>query len=383
MNKLQKLILLFGLLIIVVLAWKLFYYTPQKNIIVQNVNEYAGTISTSTNDQLVYTNNKIGLTFTFPLGWHVGDNNLGVGSLQLLNYDETGLVPPGFQKGMNKIEAVITSNTSSTPDTGDYPKETIKSTTVQMGKQNVVKEVTNYNDSANQQFVTYYIPVPSQLGKYLTISIFGDPANFAVLDNLVASINMTDWKTYQNNTYGFEAKYPDSYSEFHSSGGDSGIDVSTGKECESLLNTATNVFPLDCQYYSIYVMNVQKNSTPGSHGPGVVTYPITVAGIQGEKVVSPTGIGNWENMDQVVVWFQKGDNWYIQTFTFNHVKSQAAESVMNQILSSFRFTNSSQTAGCNTDSDCQNGASCMTEGPLIANQPVHKVCVPKGQAVPL
>jgi len=40
-------------------------------------------------------------------------------------------------------------------------------------------------------------------------------------------------------------------------------------------------------------------------------------------------------------------------------------------------------AGCDTDSDCQNGASCMVTGPIIANQPVHKVCVPKGQVVPL
>jgi hypothetical protein len=38
---------------------------------------------------------------------------------------------------------------------------------------------------------------------------------------------------------------------------------------------------------------------------------------------------------------------------------------------------------CTTNSDCQNGASCMVEGPIIANQPIHKVCVPKGQAVPL
>lgn len=43
----------------------------------------------------------------------------------------------------------------------------------------------------------------------------------------------------------------------------------------------------------------------------------------------------------------------------------------------------SPNPGCTTNSDCQNGASCMVEGPIIANQPVHKVCVPKGQAVPL
>jgi len=44
--------------------------------------------------------------------------------------------------------------------------------------------------------------------------------------------------------------------------------------------------------------------------------------------------------------------------------------------------NQNQTE-CNTNSDCQNGSSCMVEGPLIAGQPIHKVCVPKGQAVPL
>lgn len=40
-------------------------------------------------------------------------------------------------------------------------------------------------------------------------------------------------------------------------------------------------------------------------------------------------------------------------------------------------------SGCKSNSDCQNGATCMVEGPLIANQPVRRVCVPRGQAVPL
>ncbi len=46
-------------------------------------------------------------------------------------------------------------------------------------------------------------------------------------------------------------------------------------------------------------------------------------------------------------------------------------------------TNKNKTVSCKTNSDCLNGASCMTEGPLIANQPVRRVCVPKGQVVPL
>src|ERR1035437_6775496 len=101
-------------------------------------------------------------------------------------------------------------------------------------------------------------------------------------------------------------------------------------------------------------------------GPGIDISQATVAGIQAEKI-TVVGIGMFDNMTQIVVQFQKGQDWYIQTFTFNSDKTQIAEQLMDQILAGFRFTNSSQTTGCNTNSDCQNGASCMTEGPLIAN----------------
>lgn len=149
--------------------------------------------------------------------------------------------------------------------------------------------------------------------------------------------DISNWKIYQNNTYGFESKYPENYSESHSSG-DSYVDLETIKECESLSNTATTIFPNDCESYTVYVHSV-KDSTPSAGGQGYIHSQIAVDGIQAEKVISPTSLGNWENIDQEVVWFQKGDNWYILTFTFNHAKSQEAESVMNQIISSFKFVN--------------------------------------------
>lgn len=42
-----------------------------------------------------------------------------------------------------------------------------------------------------------------------------------------------------------------------------------------------------------------------------------------------------------------------------------------------------QPAACNTNADCQNGASCLAEGPIIAGQAPRKVCVPAGQVAPL
>lgn len=38
---------------------------------------------------------------------------------------------------------------------------------------------------------------------------------------------------------------------------------------------------------------------------------------------------------------------------------------------------------CNSDADCNSGSTCMNAGPVIANQPNHKICVQKGSAVPL
>jgi len=55
--------------------------------------------------------------------------------------------------------------------------------------------------------------------------------------------------------------------------------------------------------------------------------------------------------------------------------------IVNNRLTEIIKTNGA--IGCSTNNDCQNGATCMVEGPLIANQPVRRVCVPKGQAIPL
>lgn len=54
----------------------------------------------------------------------------------------------------------------------------------------------------------------------------------------------------------------------------------------------------------------------------------------------------------------------------------------NDIPFTIVSTNSKQSE-CNTNSDCQSGAKCTIYGPLIANQPPHKVCVSEGQMVPL
>lgn len=78
----------------------------------------------------------------------------------------------------------------------------------------------------------------------------------------------------------------------------------------------------------------------------------------------------------------KGDSTQQTSYNNCLATTQNQPLILNQIAATFKFITQPQ-AGCNTNSDCQNGASCMVEGPLITGQPVHKVCVPQGQAVPL
>jgi hypothetical protein len=176
--------------VIIVVGWVII--SKQRQTPPQPINQYGatntGTISTSTDNQLVYSNSSLGLAFNFPLGWHVGDNNLGHGSFQLFNYDETGAVSTSFQKGMNKIELLISTASSSPSELGDYPKESIKSSKVTIGNTEALKQIISLNDTSHQQIVSYYIPIPSKAGQYLVATMFGDSTNFGVLDILVSSI---------------------------------------------------------------------------------------------------------------------------------------------------------------------------------------------------
>ena len=175
-------------------------------------------------------------------------------------------------------------------------------------------------------------PAAWLLAPYILWVSFAGFLNYSIWQlNSSASTDISDWKTYQNNTYGFETKYPKNYSEFHSDG-DSGIDLRTIKECDILTHVGGGEWPTDCQVYDI---SIQQNKVDIT-GPGIDVSQIVLDGIQAQKITA-VGLGMFDNMTQVVVYFQKEQNWYIQTFTFNSNKTQPAEEVMNQILASFRF----------------------------------------------
>lgn len=167
------------------------------------------------------------------------------------------------------------------------------------------------------------------------------------------------WKKYTNTQYGFEIKYP------------SNISLGIGDYPD-----------LNYWYISFHYNNDPKGGPlvirveKSSLGKMTIanSHPIgekNIAGIKGDIIVGDAS-GSCQE-----IFVNTTDLTYI--FSNNCGQNQ---NLFDTMVSTFKFTNQNQI-GCNTDSDCQNGASCMVEGPIIANQSVHKVCVPKGQAVPL
>ena len=84
------------------------------NIVQENgTDAYVGNISSSTNENNLYTNKKFGVSFVFPSkGWYIGDNHLGYGTFQLFNYDESAASGKGFLALQNKIELTIANKLS-------------------------------------------------------------------------------------------------------------------------------------------------------------------------------------------------------------------------------------------------------------------------------
>lgn len=152
-----------------------------------NLPKDTGTVSTSTKGVLLYTNEKVGVSFLFPQGWHLGNNLLGNGLLQLLNYDVGNYSGKGFSPNgeINKIEAVIdTSNKYE--QSSDYPAKSVKEQQVEIAGQKATR--TDVELVGGEKERIYYIPMPSTPEKFLSIVIFGDISNFYMLDNLVKSI---------------------------------------------------------------------------------------------------------------------------------------------------------------------------------------------------
>lgn len=167
--------------------------TPSTNVVPNNDRDaYKGAISTSTNTSNAYFSKKYGVSFLFPNTWHVGDNSLGFGTLQLFNYNESIASKDFSPTGeTNKIEAVI-SDSNTNPASTYYPEKQRTSKEVTVDGRNAT--IFDVELVGGQKIRTYYVSLPTMSGKYLAISIYGGVQNFHVLDEIVSSLKFAESK---------------------------------------------------------------------------------------------------------------------------------------------------------------------------------------------
>jgi hypothetical protein len=210
------------------------------------------------------------------------------------------------------------------------------------------------------------------------------PLQQTPIPTTTALIQTTGWDTYTdsvtNITFQYPAKLNSDYISLWQKPSviitPQGGSIINADGCYLSSNpTAKNYFQLTSGNMHFCV----SSSSDGAAGPQFFTAYYYTTFKNGdyytlEFVVSETDCGWYNGL---------GEPKYLQACTsdVNNYDSIVTQPIQKSVstLQSYKSPNH----GCNTDSDCQNGASCMTEGPLIANQPIRKVCVPRGQAVPL
>jgi hypothetical protein len=193
--------------------------------------------------------------------------------------------------------------------------------------------------------------------------VYQNQTNATQKTSQTSSIVTANWKTYSNIKYGFEVQYPSNYFEFNKLG-DSRI-FFRSEGCKMLIEGG-GTWPTNCQAYDFVV---QQNKIT-AEGMDLSNTSVNVAGFQGEKITTSEGM--WDNMTQVLVQFQKGQNWYIQTFSFNQDKTKEADATINQILATFKFisTPASNTVVCSATEHscpCATGNYCLFRGAMCLN----------------
>ncbi len=199
----------------------------------------------------------------------------------------------------------------------------------------------------NNKELSIYVADPNGLDSYLNIPItveyqYSDYLNnvqcvrapcppihetrIKILSVVKTSDPTSDWKTYTNTEYGFEIRYPAGYLI---SENNNGITIESSTSCKTIRMAHGGIWPKDCFSYNLLI---QKNKISGA-----VSMTMTqVAGYPAERFEINDGL--WEFGNQTLYQFVKGGNWFISSLTYNSENKVTAESLFNQILSTFKFT---------------------------------------------
>ncbi len=151
-----------------------------------DLSAYVGSITTNANGSHTYMSPKYGITLDYPKGWYVGDNHLGYGTFQIFNYDPA---QDNLPIDTAKIEMGVGVQTTYGTPTDDIDTSQSSSQHITVAGQNALVTQTTYKDG--KKIITYSIQLPHTTDTYFTLTAYGDPLSFKVLDGIVKSIT---WK---------------------------------------------------------------------------------------------------------------------------------------------------------------------------------------------
>jgi hypothetical protein len=172
------------------------------------------------------------------------------------------------------------------------------------------------------------------IGGYFVWHKKSQEPNFSQVSNTTTSIPI-DWKTYTDSQYGFEIKYPSNYIlvdySHKSPEREAGVTIASST-CEIISDSEGSTWP---KYCFIYNLLIQKNKIL-IEGSDVGKTTTQVANYPAEKI-EDNNKAIWDGLNQIYVQFKKSDNWFVSYLSYSSENKIIAESMFNQILSTFKF----------------------------------------------
>ena len=145
-------------------------------------------------------------------------------------------------------------------------------------------------------------------------------------------LSVDNWKTYRNDQYGFDVKYPENFVVSRQT--DSSLYLASDQSCfDKIKKASPGYVEKGCSYY---LMLIQDNKII-EEGVGVVREVVKISGLSGEKIInqsSKTG----DEYASITIQFEKRNKWYIFNVINNISDNHIAKDTMDKILSTFKLT---------------------------------------------
>lgn len=141
-----------------------------------------------------------------------------------------------------------------------------------------------------------------------------------------------DWKTYRNDKYGFEVKYPNNFVASRQT--EDSLYLSSNQSCfEKRKLASPGYVGKGCLHPTVLV----RDGRVVEEGVGVTRDIIKINGLNGERIINQSN-KTGDEYASITIEFEKGGKWYVFNIINNPVDNKIAKDTIDKILSTFKFT---------------------------------------------